>query len=206
LEELQRFFSDEWINKVCIIKRDNIVRGKTYLGVDCAGMGEDKNSFESFDKLSDKKIRQIDNQTTKKEYTMQTTNRIIQLHNFYHYKKIGVDDAGVGFGVFSELINNNKTRDRVVSLNNARRSLDSNDKAKKRLLKEDMYITTLNLGEQAKLKLLDDDDIKLSIASVQIESKDGKVFIFGKDTHIAEGIIRGVYLAEQDKSLNLWAV
>jgi hypothetical protein len=176
------------------------------LGVDCAGMGEDKNSFESFDKLSDKKIRQIDNQTTKKEYTMQTTNRIIQLHNFYHYKKIGVDDAGVGFGVFSELINNNKTRDRVVSLNNARRSLDSNDKAKKRLLKEDMYITTLNLGEQAKLKLLDDDDIKLSIASVQIESKDGKVFIFGKDTHIAEGISRGVYLEEQDKSLNLWAV
>jgi hypothetical protein len=205
LEELQRLFDDRWIEKVCIIKRDNIVRGKTYMGIDVAAMGSDKNSFEVFDKLSKEEIRQIDNFTTTKQYTHEVIDKILKFQNLYRNKKIGVDDAGVGFGVFSELLNNPKTKDRVIGLNNSRRPLDSDGKAKKRLLKEDMYFTLLNLGEKGFLKLLDDLDIKQSLSSVQIEVKDDKIFIFGKDTHIAEGIIRGVYLADQDRSLNLWA-
>lgn len=206
LEELRRLFSDAWINITCSIKRDGIIRGKTYLGVDVAGMGEDKNAFESFDKIDKDHIRQVENITSKKEYTTETTARILALNEHYHYKKIGVDDAGVGFGVFSELLNNPKTRDRVIGLNNARRALDSEDKAKKRLLKEDMYITLLMLGEKkGYVKLLDDEDLKISLASVQIDESKGKTFIFGQDIHIAEGIIRGVYLAHNDKSLNLWA-
>jgi len=205
LEELRRLYSDEWISKVCILKRDGIIRGKTYFGGDIAGMGGDKNSFESFDKLSENKIRQLDSETTKKEYTTQTTARILALHEKFHYKKIGVDDGGVGFGVFSELLNNPKTKDRVVSLNNARRPLDPDNKQKKRLLKEDMHINLLSTGEKGFVKLLDDPEIKRSLESVQIEEKDDRTFIFGKDTHIAEGIVRGVYLATQDKTLNLWA-
>jgi hypothetical protein len=205
LEELQRLFDDRWIEKVCIIKRDNIIRGKTYMGVDVAAMGSDKNSFEEFDKIDKDSIRQIENITTTKQYTHEVINKILTMQDHFHNKKIGVDDAGVGFGVFSGLLNTPRTKDRVIGLNNSRRPLDSEGKAKKRLLKEDMYFTVLNLGEKGFLKLLDDLDIKQSLSSVQIEVKDDKTFIFGKDTHIAEGINRGVYLADQDKSLNLWA-
>jgi hypothetical protein len=205
LDDLRRLFTEDIINKVLSLEKSNIIIGKTYLGVDCAGMGEDKNSFEVIDKLENDKIRQLDNITTKKEYTTQTTNRIIELHNNYHFKKIGVDDGGVGFGVFSELLNNPHTKDRVVALNNSRRPLDSDNKAKKRILKEDMYFNLLNLMEKGKIKLLKDPDIRLSLASVQIEEKDNKTFIFGKDTHIVEGLIRACWLASQDKTLNLWA-
>jgi len=205
LEELTRLYNDEWINKVCSIKRDGIIRGKTYLGIDVAGMGKDKNSFEEVDKIDKDHIRQIENITTAKQYTHEVVNKALELQNHFHNKKIGVDDAGVGFGVFSGLLFNNKTKDKVVGLNNARRPLDSDDKAKKRLLKEDMHINLLTLGEKGQIKLLDDLDVKKSLATVQIEEKDGRTFIFGRDTHIAEGIIRAAWLASQDKSLNLWA-
>ncbi|MDD4110494.1 MAG: terminase family protein [Clostridia bacterium] len=205
LEDLRRFFSDEWISKMCTIKRDGIIRGKTYFGADIAGMGEDKNSFDSVDKIDKDKIRQIEHLITKKEYTTQTTNKILDFYDKFHFKKMGIDDMGVGFGVFSELLATSRTKDKVVALNNSRRALDSEDKSKKRLIKEDMYITTLVAGEKGNLKLLDDEDIKLSLASVQIDTKDGKTTIFGKDTHAAEGIVRAVYLAVQDKTLNLWA-
>jgi len=205
LEELTRLYNDAWIAKVCAIKRDGIIRGKTYLGVDVAGMGKDKNSFEEMDKIDKEHIRQIENITLIKQHTHEVVNKVLEMQNTYNNKKIGVDDGGVGFGVFSGLLNHPKTRDRVISLNNSRRPLDSEDKSKKRLLKEDMHINLLTMGEKGFVKLLDDPDIKKSLATVQIEEKDGRTFIFGRDTHIAEGIVRAVYLATQDKSLNLWA-
>lgn len=206
LEELRRLFSDEIIAKVCCIKRDYpaIIRGRCYLGVDVAGMGEDKNSFEVVDKFEEEKIRQIESITTKKEYTHQTSDRILDLDKKFQFRRIGVDDGGVGFGLFSNLLNSSQTKKRVEALNNSRRFIDNDKKAKKRILKEDMYFNLLNLMEKGKIKLLDDIDVRLSLASVQIEENEDRVFIFGKDTHIAEGLIRACWLAVQDrKSLNL---
>ena len=75
------------------------------------------------------------------------------------------------------------------------------------LLKEDMYDCVKSLGERGFLRLLKDQEVIASLESVQIEfvEKEGRntmIKIFGRDTHIAEGIIRAVWLANQ-KSLNL---
>jgi terminase large subunit-like protein len=205
IDDLQRFFSDDLINKCCAIKRDGIIRGKTYLGVDVAGMGKDKNSLEIIDKIDKENYRQLENITTTKQLTTQTTQKICNLNNHFNFRKIGVDDAGVGFGVFSELLSNQKTRDKVVGLNNASRPLDSEGKRNKKLLKEEMYLTLLNLMEKGKIKLLDDLDLKISLASVQYGIKNEKFIIFGKDTHAVEGLNRAVILAVQDTLLLLWA-
>ena len=55
----------------------------------------------------------------------------------------------------------------------------------------------------------DRDDIKASLRSVQwdiVEDAHGmsKVRIFGRDTHIVEGIMRALQLAKNSKNLNIW--
>jgi len=63
-----------------------------------------------------------------------------------------------------------------------------------------MYLNLLVLMENKKIKLLDDDEIKLSLQSIQHD--EGK--IFGSYSHITEGIIRAAWENEKDKSLNIF--
>jgi len=117
---------------------------------------------------------------------------------------------GLGAGVLDPLLKESSVRDKVVGLNNASKELTSDGKKKATLLKEDMYFTLLSLMEQGKIKLLNDDNLMLSLRSVQYEyvSKPGqitKLRVFGSYTHIVEGLIRACWLAVQDNSLDLWA-
>ena len=78
-------------------------------------------------------------------------------------------------------------------------------------MKEDMYSNLLMLMERGEIDLLDDDEVRVSLASVQWQyvRKEGqktKIKIFGNYTHVIEGIIRAAWLANQ-KHINtriLW--
>jgi hypothetical protein len=211
MEDLQRFFSDAIIDKVCTLKRrSEIIKGNYYLGCDVGGLGGSESTFEILDKISKENIEQVENITTKDQLTTATTENIIQLHDVYDKTKIiGVDDQGIGFGVFSGLMSNPKTRYKTEALNNSSRQLDLGEHPKqKKLLKEDMYNETLRYMEMGYLKLLDDENIKLSLRSVQgefiIKEKEPTEFrIYGSYTHIIEGIIRALWLISKDKHLNL---
>lgn len=202
-DELQRLFDDDFIKSVCIIT-DNIVHDKRtssyYLGVDVAGFGEDECSYEVFERNRNGTITQIESITENRNYTTDTTKRIINLNKIYNFTKIGVDDGGIGFGVWSELMNNDETRLKTIALNNSSRAIDKEGKKSKRILKEEMYINLQVLGENNKIQLLKDDEVIASLASMQHD--EGK--IFGSNSHITEGIIRAVWLAEKDKHLNIW--
>ena len=60
--------------------------------------------------------------------------------------------------------------------------------------------------ETGKIKLLDDDEVKASLKSIQAEhDKDtGKLKIWGSYSHIAEGLVRAAE-CYKDKSLNIMA-
>jgi len=205
-DELKRLFDEELIKRICVLKRDmNINRtSKYYLGVDVAGFGEDECSFEILEKLQDKTLWQRENIIEKRNATTKTTDRILILNKGYNFKKIGIDDGGIGFGVFCELLDHNETKGKTIALNNASRDKErdeeTGDFSKKTLLKEEMYINLLSLMENNKIQLLDDEDIKASLSSIQHD--EGK--IFGSYSHITEGIIRSAWLAEKDKSLNMF--
>jgi len=63
-----------------------------------------------------------------------------------------------------------------------------------------MYLNLQILMEKGEIKLLDDDEVKASLASIQHD--EGK--IFGSYSHVAEGIIRAAWLATKDKKLDLY--
>lgn len=203
-DELKRIFDDEMLDAILILKQQNVVvntTAKKYLGVDVAGFGKDDCTYEGFQKLSKNNIEQIDHVVEKRNFTTDTSKRIIALDNLRKYIKIGVDDGGIGFGVYSELMAHDQTKRKTEPMNNASRPLDREGNKSKRLLKEEMYINLLVLMENRKIKLFDNDEIRASLQSMQYD-EDGK--IFGSDSHIAEGIVRGTYLASQDKTLNIY--
>ncbi len=214
LDDLHRVFSDNWIKKVCTLKRskDPILKhAKYYLGCDIARMGEDLSTFEIIHKIDKDHLRQIDNITTKKTRLTETESKIIELTKEYKFKKIYIDagSGGMGVSVLDHLLLESITKRKIVAINNRQRLLDDEGEQKKKILKEELYSDMVWLGESGKLLLLDDDELRESLASVQYEYnlKAGgmtTLHIFGKKTHIAEGLIRACHCIK-DKTLSIWA-
>ena len=206
VDEFRKLWATDLINQVCILKRrDNILRDRQYyLGVDIARMGEDASTFEILD-ATNIFVNQVENIVTKKTLLTETEDKILQLDRNYDFgrRSIGIDDAGVGAGVFDALLRNNQVKRKIVGLTNARRNIDTEEKTKL-LLKEEMYNTLTRMMERGEIKLLDDDEVKASLNSMQYEYTDkGDMRISGIDSHIAEGLVRAAYLTK-NKSLNIY--
>lgn len=203
LDELRQVFPDELIKKCAILQRRERIspRRDYFLGVDVAGMGEDESTFEILDGTDKKAVEQVENIFTTKTRTTDTTDRITGLEIQYSFNQIGIDDGGIGSGVFDQLLTNELTRRKIIALNNSARWLDRDKKKSKKLLKEDMYNNLLGMMERGEIKLLDDDEIALSLKSIQFNPVDGKYF--GRYTHITEGLIRAAWCVKT-KRLNIW--
>ena len=178
--------------------------GDKFLGVDVARMGSDETVLLSLNRYNKEKLKMIDMQITKKTYLTQTVDDILIADKKYKYRKIYIDDGGIGSGVFDFLLREEQTKNKVVAINNSARPLDRDDKRKKKILKEDLYANLLRLMEQGKVQLWNDDRMYLSLKSVQYEYTDeGNFRIFGNYTHITEALIRAAWCMT-DKTLNIY--
>ena len=199
-DELKRLYDDDLIKEICVLERGEINNlDNYYLGVDVAGFGKDDCTYVTI-KEKEGMVEQMDNIVEKRNYTTDTTKKIINLNKSYQFVKIGVDDGGMGFGVYSELMAEDDTRRITVALNNASRRIDKEGTKSKKILKEEMYLNLLSVMENKKIKLRKSDEIINSLASIQHE--EGK--IFGADAHMTEALIRCVWLATKDKGLNIY--
>ncbi len=210
MEDLRRLCTPDWIAKVCIVERtQRNHRSLHFLGLDIARMGKDKGTFEIIDKINPENLRHVESIVTEKQYTTQTFDRVKRLNDAWNFNKIGIDagSGSLGVGLLDFMLREPKLCKKVKALNNRQIVLDKYDNRSRGLLKEDMYDLMITLGEMGYLKLLNDPEVIASLESVQIEfvEKEGRktmIKIWGRDTHIAEGIIRAVWLANQ-KTLNL---
>jgi hypothetical protein len=207
LEELQCFFEDEWIEKVCILDKNPSMVGERFLGVDIGRM-YDPSAFEDVCKVRDKYYH-VDSQTTTRTKTNETQDKIIEMDKAVNYVEIGIDagSGSLGVGIYDNLMTTNIKR-KLKAMNNRAIALEKNNKAKQRLMKEDYYHNMLAMGINGELKLLNDEAVKRSLRSVQWEiinedSGTSRIRIFGNDTHITEGLIRACWLAKKKKVINI---
>lgn len=213
IDELRQFFPTELIKKCLTLKREENLQERPvnpsnsrFMGVDVGGLGEDDSVLFSVKKTNDNLI-QVDMEITNGTLTTETSLRIISSDKRKSNKKIYVDDGGIGFGVFSELLDNEQTRRKVVAINNARRKIEHGDEAREKgILKEDLYNNLKNLMEKGKMLFFNEPEIRLSLKSIQyeIDPETKKIKIFGKYSHIAEAAIRAAWCTK-DKSLNILA-
>lgn len=214
IDELRRFFSEEWIEKVCTIKKEQIEPRlhdqDYYLGVDIARLGGDECAFEIIRKINKDCYRHVYHETQKNWITTKTEARIVELVNLYDAKKAYIDaGAGsLGVGILDHLLQLDSIKRKVEAVNNRQIITDRTGKKKQRLLKEDLYDNLRALGEQGKLTLFNDEQVMLSLRSVQYEyvmkaNQKSSLRIFGNYTHIAEGLIRAA-VCSKEKNIKLF--
>jgi len=206
VDELRQWFPTELIKKCMIIERNSAMHNRRYdpfLGVDIAAMGEDETVLVSVDRIERERIKMFDMLITTKTRLTNTIEAIKNADKLHHYKRIYIDDGGIGSGVYDVLLDTPSTGRRVEAINNSRRSLDKKQSQTKRLMKEDLYNNLLRMMEQGKVELFDEPEIMLSLKSVQYEYVDGRLKIFGNYTHIAEALVRAAWCIK-DKHLNIW--
>ena len=193
LDELRQVFPDALIKKCCIAKRQPRIheRGNYYIGCDVARKGKDEFTYEIGDKRERDLLIHIENITTTNVPIPDSVKRIINLNKDYNFRKEYIDSGGMGITVCDMLRDDPYNKRKVVEINNAsRRYVENGEEQKKGILKEDLYNNLLGLMERGEIQLLNDEDVKHSLQSVQFEIINGKVRYFGNYTHIVEGLIR----------------
>ena len=207
LEELNQLFPDDLIDSLQTLQRDSssvTPSGEFYLGVDVARMGGDETTFEILEKINNI-FYQRENIIHKYTLTTETIAKVLELDVLYQFKKIYIDDGGLGVAVFDQLLKEDQTKRKVIAINNASRAIDVDKKRHRKLLKEDLYLNLKHLMELGHIKLLKDSTIFTSLKSIMVENNPSTndIRIYGRYTHIAEGLIRAAW-AVRDLRLNLF--
>lgn len=205
LQGLKQVFPDRLLENTLTLSRRGFKRpGRDYyLGQDIAGMGGDDAVWVVLDAAVRNNIEMVECLVRQGVPAPQRVDQTLRLERAYGFRRIGVDDGGLGSADFEYLLTHEATRRKTEALNNASRRLNRDGSRKKRLLKEDMYNNLLGMMEHGHIRLLKDDAIFHSLRSIQFEITGRKVSYHGSDSHIAEALIRAAWLAGK-KGLNIY--
>lgn len=218
LDDVQQFFSPEWIERVCSGLKGQFSRSaRLYMGVDCARFGKDESTWAAAQEESGR-YWCPDFKVDRKLDIVQGVDKTCNIAELWNPRKIGLDAGAGTIGVsWLDLLRRTKWKHKVIPLNNRAITIEitGDDKeVEQRMLKADMYYNLLAMGEKGELTLPNDPEFKASLASVQlnyVQTPAGKtrVEIFGSKgaggDHIAEAVVRAFWLAKHEKGLNLWA-
>lgn len=206
VEDLNQFFPDELIRKVCILKRpkERVLREGNYGGCDIARLGRDEivySVLHSYEHC----VHQVENIVKRRQYTTETEQDIIALALAWNIGKFGIDagSGSLGVGIFDRLMQNPDMKRKVIAMNNRSISLDREGRSQQRIFKEDMYDNLLAMMEKGEILLLDDDEIFASLKSIQYEYNEDssitRMRIFSSYGHCTEAIVRAAWLAKKEK-------
>ena len=210
LDNLQTFFPEKLITS-CTRSGSHpslsLPEREYYLGIDIARYGGDENSFVIVE-LIDDKLHCLSVETTERVSIAETIRKIKTLNQKWKFNKIYIDDGGMGGAVFDVMIEDSDMKRKLIGINNASRSINADKSKGKKLLKEDLYGNLKRLMEQKLITLPDDLNLKRSMMSIQFEYPEEEnarqnVRIYGKYSHITEGLIRACWCVKT-KGLKLY--
>lgn len=210
-DEWNQFFPTELIKRCMTfmewsLERDRDTDARYYLGVDIARYGGDENAFVVAE-MKDTNIKIVKVFTTDRVSTTDTIGRIEAVDAKFGFRKIFIDDAGIGGGVTDSLQDKLGKR-RVVGLNNARKRIQMQGEERKvGIFKEDLYSNALMLMETGKLTLINHLGLLKSLKSITYEygttRTSRKIKIFGDYSHITEAMVRACWCLKE-KGLDLY--
>ena len=112
--------------------------------------------------------------------------KIKELDNLFKFKKIFIDDGGLGAGLVDFLNEDKKIKFRLRPINNKSAGTEN------KLLKEDIYSNVLNLLSSGKLELVNDEKIINGLKKVEFEYIDGERWKIN-GTDMSEAISRACW-------------
>lgn len=208
LDDLTQYFEDELLNRVMTLGSNPNMPGERFLGVDLARFGGDEIAFVVVTK-SGGKCYMTHFEAHKLKPTDWSVEKVLELDRIFNFQKIGLDvGAGtIGVAVWDYLMKSS-IRHKCVAMNNREIVVDRLKEKKQRLMKEDYYENLKAMMEHGEIQLINDDQVRLSLKSVQWEivkedDAASRIRIFGLYTHITEALHRAAYLAKA-KNSNSW--
>lgn len=200
LDALQQFLSKDLVES-CLDECSKQVTEYNLLGVDLGGQGTDPNAFISTGIKGEKSYLKLceEDEDTK---AWNTIKKIIALNDEHDYKKIGVDDGGLGSPILQFMLRDSRLKRKCIGLNSSSKVIDKEGK-KRLLLKNDMYWNLKVRMEQGLVKFPKIPELINSLTSIQVEVNpitQNEIF-FGKNDHIASAYIRAEWLIKT-KGLN----
>ena len=203
IDAFMQFFPRDLI--VSCFSEERLIKARNFLGVDFAGHGGDPNAFASVE--NEGRISYIfKTETTQDQRAWETVNHVIRLNEQLNYKKIGVDDGGLGSPILDYMLTHNALKRKAVGLNNAKREIDAEGKTKQ-LQGIEMWANMKIMMEQGLVKFSEkNDELIQSLTSVQfvVEKDTKQIKIHGKYDHIGEAVKRALWLVKC-KGLNILA-
>ena len=212
LDSLQQFFTKELIDSCILPPKTSLSpsslfhgAGDYYLGIDLAGYGGDENAYVVMEMFDNDYCKVKSVETTQKVSAVNTVEKILDLDRTWDFQKIYLDDGGIGTPILDFLIRNDAVKRKAEGINNASRSILANKTKARRILKEDLYGNLKLLMERGMIQIPNDENLIMSLLSIQVEIDPvtQNVKIFGKYSHITEGLIRAAW-ATKTKGLKLW--
>lgn len=206
VDEWHQFFSTELLKKQATFiewsLKEATPQSRFYLGVDIARYGGDENAFVVCE-LIGKRLKIVKCITTERVSTVDTIGRVQHLDKLFGFKKIFLDDGGVGGGVTDVLVE--RLGRKVVGLNNSsRRFQNAGEELKKGILKEDLYSNALMLLEIGHLELIAEPMLLKSMKSITYEYKEnGTPRITGSYSHLTEALVRACWCIKE-RGLDLY--
>ncbi len=205
VSSLRQFFSTDLIKeRMTLNKHDPPKRNKAFkaaLGSDIAREGGDETAHIGLEMNEHKHLWQIEQDKMTFIRLTEIARDILARDEKNSYNRLYLDDGGLGAGVLDILLES-KVRRKVRGINNGT-WICSFDKKEKKLMKEHLYNNILKLMEDKKIDLFKDNDLYMSLKSIQAEYKDGKTYIYGKYSHLTEALVRAAWISKE-KGLNLW--
>ena len=202
-----RLFSEAWIDSVCILQKGQKYVGKRYMACDPARMGGDEIAIVIGTEVNNILYHE-ESIVNKYQLTTETERQIYSLWKMWNVAKLGLDaGAGtLGVSIYDHLQKVPDMGYRIIAMNNRSMSVNRNE-GKQRLLNEDMHDNLRAMGEREEIHLFNNEEIKASLRSVQwdlVKDQHGRtrVKIYGRFTHITEGLKFAAYLANE-KLLNI---
>lgn len=215
VDELRQFFPTEIIQQCMVIgERTPKTDNPKYLGIDIARLGGDETVLLSLERDKDN-LYMFGLNVYVQTLITKTIRLIKDVDRKDKYKKIYIDDAGIGAGVYDSLREDEQTKRKIVAINNAKKAADYETSMdtkvhehKTKLMKEAIYTNLLKLMETKKIKLWQSPEVLLSLKSIQYEyvneeSGRPRIRIFGNYSHITEALVRAAWCIK-DKTLNLY--
>lgn len=196
IDDYRQLFSTELIKKCAgfiewSFEKEYDRSKRYYMGVDVARYGGDENAFVIAEMDNKKMIKIVKVITSTRKPLTDTIGHIKKLHDKFGFRKIFIDDGGIGGGLTDVLI---ESLGRVVvGLNNAKRSVDK-EQHQKGILKEDLYSNALLLMEAGKINMINDVQLMGSLKNVTFEyTSDKNIKISGRKSHCAEAFVRACW-------------
>ena len=218
-QEWQGEFTDDWrqffptnLIKSCMTmidwskSEDYNSKAGYYLGVDIARYGGDENAFVICELYKDK-LKIVKCFTTDRVSLTDTIGRIEVIDKEFRFKKIFIDDSGVGGGV-TDVLTDRLGKRRITGLNNSSKRVQiEGEEKKKGILKEDLYSNVLMLMETGRLEMISDLNLLKSLKSITYEYNTGSttkgVKISGAYSHLTEGLTRACWCLKE-RGLNIY--